>query len=145
MPDILLTLWIIATFILLITEFTKVTGDFFPFVGGGVGAIVCFLLGFGPVIQVVVFAVISAVLWFTARPVFQRRQRDLVAKPAIDPDAHIGEKVLVTGKIDDCGWGRIALGDTEYRARSENPAEKYNVADHVKIVGVDGQWVIVRK
>ena len=145
MPDILLTLWIIATFVLLIAEFTKVTGDYFPFVGGGVGAIVCFLLGFGLVVQLVVFAAISAILWFTLRPVFQRRQRELVAKPAIDPDAHIGEKVMVTGKIDDRGWGRISLGNREYRARADNPAEKYNVADYVKIAGVDGQWVIVKK
>lgn len=145
MPDILLTLWIILTFILLIAEFTKVTGDFFPFVAGGAGAIICFLVGLGPAIQVAVFAVLAAVLWFTARPAFQRRQDEQAQKPALDPDAHIGRKVMVTGKIDDRGWGRIALGADEYRARAENPAEKYNVADTVRIVGVEGPWVVVRK
>lgn len=145
MPELLLTFWIIVLFVFLIIEFTKVTFDYFPFAVGAAGACICYLVGLNLVAQVVAFAVLAALCWFTIRPVLQRRQADLTEKDAIDPDEYVGQKVMVTGKIDDRGWGRIAIGNTEYRARAENPAEKYNVADYVTITGVDGQWVIVKR
>ena len=145
MPELLLTFWILVIFVFLITEFIKVTGDFFPFVAGGVGACICYALKLDFTIQVIVFAVVAALCWFTLRPLFKRRQRDRIESDVVDPDEHIGERVMVTAKIDDKDWGRVAIDNKEYRARAENPAEKYNVADYVTIVGVEGQWIIVKR
>lgn len=145
MPEFLLTFWILVIFVFLITEFIKVTGDFFPFVVGGIGACICYALNLGLPIQVAVFAALAVLCWFTLRPTFKKKQRARVESDVIDPDEHVGEKVMVTGKIDDRGWGRVAIDNKEYRARAENPAEKYNVADYVTIVGVEGQWIIVKR
>ena len=107
------------------------------FVVGAVFAIGAFLLGASPLIQFIVFVVVSALSLAIARPIIKKNNK-ADAQPT-NADMLIGKEAVVTETINNIeGVGAVKINGLEWSARSENgdivPAE--TVVTVKKIEGV---------
>jgi inner membrane protein len=135
-------IWIAMAAILLIAEIF--TAGFFLiwFSIGAAGAGILAMLGVGRPAQLIVFILLSGILF-----VFGRRFADRVTAkqpPGIGADRFIGKNGYVIEEIDNItGKGRIKAGPDEWIAMSEN-GEKIGINTIVEIMRVDGTKAIVK-
>jgi len=135
-------IWIAMAAILLIAEIF--TAGFFLiwFSIGAAGAGILAMLGVGRPAQLIVFILLSGILF-----VFGRRFADRVTAkqpPGIGADRFIGKNGYVIEEIDNItGKGRIKAGPDEWIAMSEN-GEKIGINTIVEIIRVDGTKAIVK-
>lgn len=146
MYELLLLLWIVVIFVFVIIEYLRLHGDFTAFAIGGIGGLVCYLLGYDLIIQVAAFVVLSVVCFLALRPAIKRLMQAHNEKQVAGFDFLIGEKGVVTQKVDaDGDTGRVAVAGHDCLARAKNPKMKYNVADKIIVVDTDGGVLIVEK
>lgn len=135
-------IWIAMAAILLIAEIF--TAGFFLiwFSIGAAGAGILAMLGVGTTAQLIVFILLSGILF-----VFGRRFAERVTAkqpPGIGADRFIGQNGYVIEEIDNiAGKGRVKAGPDEWRAMSEN-GEKIGVNTIIEIIKVDGTKAIVK-
>ncbi len=135
-------IWIAMAAVLLIAEIF--TAGFFLiwFSIGAAGAGILAMLGVGTTAQLIVFILLSGILF-----VFGRRFAERVTAkqpPGIGADRFIGLNGYVIEEIDNIsGKGRVKAGPDEWRAMSEN-GEKIGVNTIVEIIKVDGTKAIVK-
>lgn len=133
-------LWLIAGIILLIAEMT--TGTIvliFISIGCFVAAAVSILAPELLALQFIVCAVVSLVGTFALRKPLQRR---LVKTTNMQPD--IGKEIVVDSNIEPHKRSRISYQGTTWEA-SNVGTESIATGDHVTIVGVDGNILLIRK
>jgi membrane protein implicated in regulation of membrane protease activity len=134
-------IWIAMAAILLIAEIF--TAGFFLlwFSIGAAAAGILAMLGVGTTAQLIVFILLSGILF-----VFGRRFAERVTAkqpPGIGADRFIGQNGYVIEEIDNiAGKGRVKAGPDEWRAMSEN-SEKIGVNTIIEIIKVDGTKAIV--
>jgi membrane protein implicated in regulation of membrane protease activity len=135
-------IWIAMAAVLLIAEIF--TAGFFLiwFSIGAAGAGILAMLGVGTTAQLIVFILLSGILF-----VFGRRFAERVTAkqpPGIGADRFIGLNGYVIEEIDNvAGKGRVKAGPDEWRAMSEN-GEKIGVNTIIEIIKVDGTKAIVK-
>ena len=131
--------WILGGMILLISE--MLTGGFFlifmalGFFGAGLAASFEFSSG----LQVAVCAVIAVVGVFTLRKPIQKR-----LLKTITLNADVGKEIRVDQSIDPHKTMRISYQGTSWNATNLGD-EALKSGDHVTIVGVDGNTLLIRK
>ena len=106
------------------------------------GALIAFLLGAGPTVQVLVFALVSAVLLVLSRPLVKKMRRQ---KEPTNADRLIGQKVLLTEEVNnDLSTGKLTVNDVAWSVKSEDgqPIEKGTM---VTIKAISGVKLIVAK
>ncbi len=136
-------IWIAMAAVLLIAEIF--TAGFFLiwFSIGAAGAGILAMLGVGPTAQLIVFILLSGILF-----VFGRRFAERVTAkqpPGIGADRFIGLNGYVIEEIDNiAGKGRVKAGPDEWRAMSAN-GEKIGVNAIIEIIKVDGTKAIVKE
>ncbi|WP_394435173.1 NfeD family protein [Streptomyces sp. SGAir0957] len=98
-------------------------------------------LGGGPVLQVVVFAVVSCALIAVVRPIAvrQRAQKPVLAT---NIDALKGKQAVVVERVDASG-GRIKLGGEIWSARTLDENATYEPGRQVDVVEIEGATAIV--
>ena len=110
--------------------------------GGALGALIAFLLGAGPTVQVLVFALVSAVLLVLSRPLVKKMRRQ---KEPTNADRLIGQKALLTEEVNnDLSTGKLTVNDVVWSVKSEDgqPIEKGTM---VTIKAISGVKLIVAK
>jgi membrane protein implicated in regulation of membrane protease activity len=135
-------IWIAMAAILLIAEIF--TAGFFLlwFSIGAAGAGILAMLGVGTTAQLIVFILLSCILF-----VFGRRFAKMVTvnqPPGIGADRFIGQIGYIIEEIDNnAGKGRAKVGADEWRVMSEN-GEILGVNTLIEIIRIDGTKAIVK-
>ncbi|MET7475423.1 NfeD family protein [Streptomyces sp. NPDC005648] len=108
---------------------------------GAVAAAVFAGLGFGTVVQVLTFVVVSVALIAVVRPIAVRHaaQRPQLATGV---DALKGKQAVVLERVDSSG-GRIKLAGEVWSARALDTERAYEVGQEVDVVEIEGATAIV--
>jgi len=136
-------MWLILAGILLIGEVFSAGFFLFWFSIGAAAAGFTALFGANEIVQLIVFVVVSGVLFATGRKFANRVTKK--QPPGIGADRFVGGTGVVLEEINvTSNTGKIRLNQESWRAESEN-GEIVPVGAAVKVLRVDGTRVIVRK
>ena len=135
--------WIVLFVILLIIEIATMGLTTVWFAGGALIAFLAAYIGFGIVVQVILFLLVSILLLVLTRPVamkFFNQQREKT-----NAESLIGQKAVVIEEIDTVhATGRAVVNGMEWSAKTEG-AELIPVDTVVIIKGTQGVKLIVEK
>ncbi|MFE5404971.1 NfeD family protein [Streptomyces sp. NPDC056580] len=132
--------WLVGAAALGIPLVVTAMPEFGMFAVGAVAAAVAAGLGFGVVIQVLAFAVVSVALIAVVRPIAARHGRQ--PQLATGVDALKGRQAVVMERVDGSG-GRIKLAGEIWSARSLDTGRAYDVGQEVDVVDIEGATAIV--
>lgn len=135
--------WLVLFVILLLIEIFTMGLTTIWFAGGAIVAFFASILGFGIVVQIVVFLVVSLLLLVLTRPVavkyFNRERQKTNA------ESLIGQKALVLEDIDTlAAKGRVEIRGQEWSAKTDDPSGKIAKNTVVVVEGIQGVKLIVR-
>ncbi|MGW1588712.1 NfeD family protein [Streptomyces sp. NPDC002386] len=133
--------WLVGAAALGIPLVVTAMPEFGMFAVGAIAAAAAAGLGFGVVIQVLAFVVVSVALIAVVRPIAARhgRQRPQLATGV---DALKGKQAVVLERVDGAG-GRIKLAGEIWSARSLDTGRAYDVGQEVDVVDIEGATAIV--
>lgn len=129
-------MWVIISILCLILELSS--GDFFILcfaIGAAVSAVVAGC-GASLTVQIIVFAVISALSLLLVRPALIRKLHKPNRERLSNAEAMIGQQGRVSEPIEAGGYGRVAIDGDDWKAKSaDGSAIAENV--HVRVVKMD--------
>ena len=129
------TIWFVVGGILAIIEAVTLGLVCIWFAGGAVGAAIAAMLGASPLVQIIVFLVVSAVLVAVTRPIAKKRFNNKTEKTNVD--ALIGQAGVVEERITPESPGQVKADGKVWRAVSESgEIEKGSVVVIKSIKGV---------
>ena len=114
------------------------------FMPSAVVSLVLSLFGVPWPIQLAVFAVLSLACIFFARPMFVKH----TARVSTNVDALIGEKVVVTERIENLagrGQVRLSRNNQGWSARSISDDVTYEEGEILRVVAIEGVKLICQK
>lgn len=135
--------WLLLIIVLLVIEIITLGLTTIWFAGGALAAFGAGVIGFGLVVQVVVFVVVSVLLLVLTRPLAvkyfnQERQKT-------NAESLIGQQALVIEDIDTLqSAGRVEVNGQEWSAKTDEPDGKIEKNKIVVIDGIQGVKLIVR-
>lgn len=136
--------WLILIIVFLILEIATVGLTSIWFAGGALAALILNLLGAGPVWQIAVFFIVSAVLLIFTRPFAQKYINSNRTKT--NYEEVIGKLVKVTEKIDNMNeTGTAVVNGQEWTARAKNPQDIIEASSIVRVVEIKGVKLIVER
>ena len=113
------------------------------FAVGGVAGLIVYAAGLEIWLQILIFAIVSAVALAVTRPLVKKFTNG--RKMPTNADRYIGEKAVVTEKIEnDLSKGAVKIGGLEWTARSVD-SETAEVGEQVTVEAIEGAKLIVRK
>ncbi|MGW5327730.1 NfeD family protein [Streptomyces sp. NPDC004014] len=133
--------WLVGAAALGIPLVVTAMPEFGMFAVGAVAAAVVAGLGFGVVIQVLAFVVVSVALIAVVRPIAARHDRQR-PQLATGVDALKGKQAVVMERVDGSG-GRVKLAGEIWSARSLDTGRAYDVGQEVDVVDIEGATAIV--
>lgn len=133
--------WLVLMIFFICVEASTVVMMSLWFAAGALVAMIASLLGAELWLQVVLFAVVSAVLLALLRPLFQKYMKPKISKTNLD--SIIGSTGLVTARIDNVmAQGQVKLGAMEWTARSTS-GEAIEEGTLIKVDRIEGVKVLV--
>ncbi|MFJ3338404.1 NfeD family protein [Streptomyces sp. NPDC086766] len=133
--------WLVGAAALGIPLVVTAMPEFGMFAVGAVAAAVVSGLGFGLVVQVLVFVVVSVALIAVVRPIAARHSRQR-PQLATGVDALKGRQAVVLERVDASG-GRIKLAGEVWSARALDTGRAYEAGEEVDVVDIEGATAIV--
>ena len=135
--------WLVPFVILLIIEILTMGLTTIWFAGGALIAFVAGVLGFGTIVQMIVFVVVSVILLIVTRPIavkyFNKERQKTNA------ESLIGQQALVLEDIDTLqSKGRVEINGQEWSAKTDEPDGRIEKNTVVVIDGIQGVKLIVR-
>ncbi|MCB6201502.1 NfeD family protein [Extibacter muris] len=135
--------WLVLFVILLIVEILTMGLTTIWFAGGALIAFVAGVLGFGTIVQMIVFVVVSVILLIVTRPIavkyFNKERQKTNA------ESLIGQQALVLEDIDTLqSKGRVEINGQEWSAKTDEPDGRIEKNTVVVIDGIQGVKLIVR-
>lgn len=113
------------------------------FAVGGVAGLIAYAAGLEIWLQILIFAIVSAVALAVTRPLVKKFTNG--RRMPTNADRFIGEKAVVTEKIEnDLSKGAVKIGGLEWTARSVD-SETADVGEQVTVEAIEGAKLIVRK
>ena len=112
------TIWFVVGGILAIIEAVTLGLICIWFAGGAVGAAIAAMLGASPLVQIIVFLAVSAVLVAVTRPIAKKRFNNKTEKTNVD--ALIGQTGVVEEKITPESTGQVKADGKVWRAVCES-------------------------
>lgn len=136
--------WLVLFVILLVIEIFTMGLTTIWFAGGALAALAAGVLGFGTVVQVLVFAVVSILLLIVTRPLAVRYFNQ--ERQKTNAELLIGQQALVLEEIDTLkSVGRVEIKGQEWSAKTDDPDGKIEKNAVVVVDGIQGVKLIVRK
>lgn len=137
-------LWVLISLACLILELTN--GDFFImcFAIGGVFSAIAAALGFGGIVQVIVFALFTVLSLMFVRPVALRYLHRGEDKRVSNADALLGRIGVVSEAVKEGGYGRVAIDGDDWKAVSAD-GMAIEKGDKVRVVGRESVIITVGK
>lgn len=113
------------------------------FAVGGVAGLIAYAAGLEIWLQILIFAIVSAVALAVTRPLVKKFTNG--RRMPTNADRFIGEKAVVTEKIEnDLSKGAVKIGGLEWTARSVD-SETAEIGEQVTVEAIEGAKLIVRK
>ena len=138
-----LTIWLIITVILIVVEIITLGLTSIWFAGGAFVAGLISLTGVHWLVQLLVFAVVSTLLFVFTRPFAAKHLMKNVEKTNVD--SLIGQTGLVTQDIDNLNAkGQVKVRGQIWTARSISDEVKLHEGQKVSIESISGVKVIVK-
>ena len=138
MNNIAAIIWLVLMVVFVIMEAATVQLLCVWFAAGSMAALLVSLLGAAPWLQILVFFVVSIVLFASLWPVAKKKFNP--KRVATNTDALVGKLCLVTEDIKPLEGGRVKVGDVTWSALCETPV---SAGSRVKILKVQGAKVVV--
>jgi len=136
-------IWLVAACVLGVGEMHQGAFYLAPFALGAALAAVVSLLGVGAGLSVVVFLLVSAIVFATLRPV-ARRHRRLPPSIRTGAAALIGRPAIVLERIaNNEGVGCVKIDGEVWTARSYDEDEVIDVGERVEVVEIRGATALV--
>ncbi len=138
-------LWVWIGLIVVTAAVEAATVQLVPvwFAVGGVAGLIAYAAGLEIWLQILIFALVSAVALAVTRPLVKKFTNG--RKMPTNADRYIGEKAVVTEKIEnDLSKGAVKIGGLEWTARSVD-SETAEVGEQVTVEAIEGAKLIVRK
>ncbi|PZS26863.1 MAG: hypothetical protein DLM59_17450 [Pseudonocardiales bacterium] len=133
-------IWVIAAAVLVGGELLSLDLVLIMFAGGAGVAAAAAGLGAPPLLQAIVFAVVSIGLLLGARPVARRHMT--VGRTRTGIEALSGAQALVLEPVDR-HTGRVKIGGEVWTARSYDETETFAVGEHVHVMEISGATALV--
>lgn len=111
------------------------------FTGGALAALGVSYLDQGPIVQAIVFIVVSTLLVLVTRPIFVKKLK--TGEELTNIDAMIGKEALVTSVIKPFSPGTIRVGGLEWTAVTEDEMSTILEGTRVKIIRIAGVKAVV--
>lgn len=143
MPNVSIWIWLGVIIFFAILEAATVQLVAIWFIAGSVAAFICALLQVDPLLQAIVFVVVSALFLLLLRPLLKKRTE--VKDVPTNADMLIGRTAVVHLPIDNLlGTGRVLIESEDWAARSLDgvPLDKGTC---VTVHAIDGVKLIVSK
>lgn len=133
--------WVSGAIVLSIVELLSLDLVLLMFALGALAAAVAAGLGAPIWVCIPVFALVSLLLLFFARPAFVAKLHD---GPTLlqGPDRLVGHTAVVIDRVDWRG-GRIELGGENWSARTTSESESYEPGADVLVTKIDGASAVV--
>lgn len=112
------------------------------FAVGALGGLIASALGFGLVVQLIVFLVVAFLLLFYTRPIAKKVFK--VGENKTNIDALIGQTGFVTKKIEEQNIGQVKLNGQIWTAKTQGH-DSINVGEEVEILAIEGVKLIVKR
>ena len=139
-----LTVWLIITVVLIVVEIITLGLTSIWFAGGALIAGLISLTGVHWLVQILVFAVVSAILFGFTRPIARKHFMKNIEKTNVD--GLIGKEGIVKQEIDNIeAQGVVKLNGMDWTARS---VDGTNIPEGEKVLvdSIDGvKLMVVRK
>ncbi len=139
-----LTVWLIITVVLIVVEIITLGLTSIWFAGGALIAGLISLTGVHWLVQILVFAVVSAILFVFTRPIAMKHFMKNIEKTNVD--GLIGKEGIVKQEIDNIeAQGVVKLNGMDWTARS---VDGTNIPEGEKVLvdSIDGvKLMVVRK
>ena len=136
--------WLIIFVILLIVEIATLGLTTIWFAAGSLTAFVFGVIGFGTTVQLVVFLIVSVLLFAITRPIAVKYFNKERAKT--NAESLIGEQALVIEDIDTVqSVGRVEIRGMEWSAKTDEPDGKIAKNKIDVVDGIQGVKLIVRE
>ena len=134
-------IWLVLFILFLYMEANTVALVSLWFAGGALAAMVAALLKAVPIVQIILFIGVSAILLTLLRPILKKYFTPKLKKTNID--AIVGSKGIVLAEIDnDLSQGKVKLGGMEWTARSTS-GEKLTAGRKIVVDRIEGVKVFV--
>ena len=136
--------WLVLFVILLVIEIFTMGLTTIWFAGGALAAFATGLVGFGVVVQVIVFLAVSIVLLIVTRPIAVRYFNQ--ERQKTNAESLIGHQALVIEDIDTVlAKGRVEINGMEWSAKTDEPDGRIAKNTVVVVNGIQGVKLIVRE
>lgn len=110
------------------------------------GALIAMIIAFanGPIwLQIVVFLLVTTVLFFTTRPIAKKHLDNKIVKTNVE--SLVGKHVIVSASINNLNsQGQVMINGVEWTARSKN-GEAIEAGTEVVVTDIQGVKAIVEK
>lgn len=136
--------WLVILVVLIVIELITMGLTTIWFAGGALAAALVSIPGLPPVLQVIVFLVVSLFLLYFTRPVAVKYfNKDRVRT---NIESMIGRQAIVVSEINNVeGIGQVNTGGMEWSARSSYNNIVLPVGAVVTVLSVDGVKLIVEE
>ncbi|WP_298460114.1 NfeD family protein [uncultured Cellulomonas sp.] len=134
--------WLGAALLLVAIEVLTLDLVLIMFAGGAIAAGIAGALGAPLSVQIVVLAVVSALLLVAIRPWLLRSLRDRVPLVETNAAAQVGRLAIVVEDVDVHG-GRVKLSGEVWSARSAREGLVLPEGEEVRVVRIDGAAAVV--
>ena len=131
--------WLALLILLVLIELATMGLTTIWFAAGALVATIAAACGAPGLVQVILFLVVSVLMLVFTRPVAMRYFN--VGRTKTNVDSMLGERGIVTGRIDSCG--QVTLKGMEWSARSQETEGTIEEGTVVIVKKIDGVKLIV--
>lgn len=136
--------WLIIAIVFIGVELSTVTLTSIWFAAGSIGALLVAMCNGGPVIQIIVFIIISAVLVAATRPWAKKFIN--AKRTSTNADRAIGQEVRLSERVSNLDQtGMAVVNGQEWTVRTEDDKETIEQGELVRIIRISGVKLIVER
>ncbi|WP_102399725.1 NfeD family protein [Haloimpatiens massiliensis] len=136
-----LIVWLIVGIGALLIDIVTSAFLFVWFTAGAIAAIICLTLGLSFSTQIIVFIIVSVLFMATGYPIVKKNMKRTVPKTKTMEEGYIGREIVSDQNIKEKGNLKV---DGIYWT-VENKGEEIELGDRIKIVGIQGNKLIIEK
>ena len=142
--DPMILLWLVLLIVFVIVEMITVGLTSIWFAAGALAALLATVLGASPIVQVVLFIVVSIALLFVTRPFAHRIINSNVQRT--NADSLVGEHIRILERVSNMDQtGKAVVRGQEWTVRAENDKEILEEGSMAEVVSISGVKLIVKR
>ena len=134
-------IWVAVALVAGVLEVVSLQFVLAMFAGGALVAALAAAVGMGVELQVIAFAVASAVLLLVGRPALLRWSRR-TAGAVTNVAALVGRRAEVLAEVNTAG-GQVRLAGETWSARTDHPGAVLPIGMHAYVLRIDGATAVV--